>query len=160
MKMLLICSRTYIGVGLLIFLGTICRANAQGVVSAGVGIGGAVGDRHKDLAEHGRHGAAYVQLRVPVFPIALRIDALLKKNPSDQFTTALLADAVYVLPIPFVQPYALAGYGKYGVGKDGEISGWNAGVGMRIRTPVAAIYAEARRHQRLNRDLLTVGISR
>lgn len=153
-------ARTILTVMLLTVVGAFSRVNAQGVVSVGVGVGGGIGDRNKDSSGKGTHGAAYVQLHVPVFPIALRLDALLAKTEDDKTGTSLMADAVYVLPIPFVQPYALAGYGKYGLGKDSEASGWNVGVGARVRTPVVAIYAEARRHKQIGRDLLTIGISR
>ncbi|MEP6835157.1 MAG: outer membrane beta-barrel protein, partial [Gemmatimonas sp.] len=138
----------------------VSRAQAQGLLSAGVGVGGAVGGRHRDSGQNGRHGSAYVLLHVPVFPIGLRVDGLLTKSATDKTMTAVLADAVYTLPIPVVQPYALAGYGKYDFGKDDAKSGWNAGVGVRVRTSIVAIYAEARRHQRIGRDLLTIGISR
>lgn len=134
--------------------------HAQGLVSAGIGVGGGVGDRNKDESGSGAHGSAYVQLHVPVFPIALRADALLAKTASSGNALALMADAVYLLPVPYVSPYVLAGYGSYGVGKDGTTKGWNAGVGVRVRTPVVAVFAEARRHQRISRDLLTIGISR
>ena len=135
-------------------------AGAQGLLSAGVGVGTALGDRHKDLGENGRHAAAYVQLHGPIFPIGVRVDAMLHKNAFDQYSTNLLADVVYVLAIPLVQPYALLGVGKYGIGRSGDASGWNGGVGVRVRTPAIAFYAEARRHQRISRDLLTIGISR
>lgn len=136
---------------------------AQGFVSVGAGVGGGVGDRNKNAADasgNGLHGAVYAQFRIPVFPFALRADALFAKTARDASAMSLMGDAVFIAPIPFVQPYALAGYGRYGIGKDGSASGWNAGVGARVRTPWVAIYAEARRHQRINRDLLTIGISR
>lgn len=134
--------------------------HAQGLVSVGVGVGGGVGDRNKDESGSGVHGAGYVQLHVPVIPIALRGDLLVAKTVNNGNALAVMADAVYLAPIPVVSPYALAGYGSYGVGKDGTTKGWNAGVGVRVRTPVIAFYVEGRRHQRISRDLLTIGISR
>ena len=140
--------------------GAASSVNAHGFVSAGVGVGGGVGGRNKDDSGSGMHGAAYVQARVPIIPFALRVDALLAKTTKDASALSLMGDAVFIAPIPYVQPYVLAGYGRYGIGKDGSVSGWNAGVGARVRTPWVAIYAEARRHQRISRDLLTIGISR
>ena len=134
--------------------------HAQGLVSVGIGVGGGIGDRNKDESGSGAHGAAYVQLHVPVFPIALRGDVLLAKTVNSGNALAVMADAVYLAPVPVVSPYALAGYGSYGLGKDGTTKGWNAGVGVRVRTPVVAFYVEGRRHQRISRDLLTIGISR
>lgn len=135
-------------------------AHAQGLVSVGAGVGGGVGDRNKDISGSGAHAGAYVQLHVPVIPFALRFDALFSKLADSSTALSLMGDAVAIAPIPFIQPYVLAGYGKYGVGKDASRSGWNAGVGARVRTPWVAVYAEARRHQRISRDLLTIGISR
>ncbi|MGV3708216.1 MAG: outer membrane beta-barrel protein [Gemmatimonas sp.] len=135
-------------------------AQAQGIISGGVGVGGGVGDRNKDASGRGTHGAAYVQFKVPIVPLAFRFDALLAKTADDKTSTSVMADLVYVLGLPFVQPYALVGHGHYGVGRDGSQNGWNAGVGVRVRTPVVALYGEARRHQRVGRDLLTIGISR
>jgi hypothetical protein len=134
--------------------------HAQGFVSVGAGVGGGVGDRNKDASGRGAHGAVYVQARIPVIPFALRADALFAKTVNDASALSLIGDAVVIAPIPFVQPYVLAGYGRYGIGKDGSASGWNVGVGARVRTPWVGIYAEARRHQRISRDLLTIGISR
>lgn len=150
-----------IGAALLVLTTAVSTSlGAQGFVSVGAGVGGGVGDRNKDASGGGLHGGAYVQFRVPVIPFALRADALLAKTSKDASALSLMTDAVFIAPIPVVQPYVLAGYGRYGIGKDGSISGWNAGFGARVRTPVVAIYAEARRHQRISRDLLTIGISR
>lgn len=133
---------------------------AQGLVSVGAGVGGGIGDRNKDQSGSGAHGAAYVQLHVPVIPVALRADALFTKTANNQTGLALMGDAVYLAPVPVISPYLLAGYGRYGVGKDSSVSGWNAGVGVRVRTPVVAFFVEGKRHQRVSRDLLTIGISR
>lgn len=133
---------------------------AQGIVSVGAGAGTGIGNRNSDSSGTGTHGALYVQARIPVIPFALRADALFTKTRQNGNAMSLLADAVVIAPIPFVQPYVLAGYGRYGVGKDSAVSGWNAGVGARVRTPWVAIYVEGRRHKQILRDLLTIGISR
>lgn len=133
---------------------------AQGLISVGAGVGGGIGNRNKDQSGNGAHGAAYVQLHVPVIPVAVRADALFTKTANNSTGLALMGDAVYLAPIPVISPYILAGYGRYGVGKDSSVSGWNAGVGVRVRTPVVAFFVEGKRHQRISRDLLTIGISR
>jgi hypothetical protein len=133
---------------------------AQGIISAGVGGGGGVGRHHGPAADgsHG-HGLAYVQLGLPLFPLAVRGDALLMAGAGDAGPLALSANAVFSLPIPIVTPYLTAGYGAYGVGQTGRANGWSAGVGARAKLPVLpGIFAEARRHQRLGRDLFTVGL--
>lgn len=134
------------------------NVNAQGLISVGAGVGSGINDRRKGETGTGAHAAAYVQLHVPVFPVALRAGAMYTKTAVPG--TALMLDAVYLAPIPVVSPYAMAGYGKYGLGEDITANGWNAGVGVRVRTPVVAFFVEGKRHQRIGRDMLTIGISR
>ncbi|MEO7998464.1 MAG: hypothetical protein ABI852_13525 [Gemmatimonadaceae bacterium] len=134
------------------------QIHAQGLISVGAGVGSGISDRRKAETGSGAHAAAYVQLHVPIIPVALRADALYTKTGIEG--TALMIDAVYLAPIPVVSPYVMAGYGKYGLGKDITADGWNAGVGVRVRTPVVAFFVEAKRHQRIGRDLLTIGVSR
>jgi hypothetical protein len=131
---------------------------AQGLVSAGVGIGGGVGDRNRDNSGSDVHALGFVQVHPPLIPVAVRVDALFSKVPSDGAALSLMGDAVFIAPLPVVQPYALVGYGRYGVGRDGVASGWNAGVGVRLRLPAFALFGEARRHQKISRDLLTIGV--
>lgn len=132
---------------------------AQNLISAGVGVGAGVGDRNKDESGRGAHGAAFVQLRPPLLPVALRADALLSRTANAGTAVSLMGDAVLIVPVPFVQPYALVGYGTYGVGKSQSQSGWNAGVGVRVQAAGFGIFGEARRHQRISRDLFTIGIA-
>ena len=133
---------------------------AQGLISVGAGAGGGFGDRNKDGSGSGLNGLAFVQLHPPLIPVALRADAVITKSSNSSTALALVGNAVIIAPIPFVQPYALLGYGHYGVGKDGAISGWSLGAGVRARVPNVILFAEVRRHQRISRDLLTIGISR
>ncbi|MDQ6612915.1 MAG: porin family protein [Gemmatimonadota bacterium] len=136
------------------------RATAQGLISVGIGAGGGFGNRNNNPSGSGTHGVVYAQLHPPLFPFALRGDALVSRIGDNQTALSVMADAVVLAPIPFVVPYALVGFGKYGIGKDGSQSGWNAGVGVRARLPNVAIFAEVRRHQRISRDLFTIGLSR
>lgn len=132
--------------------------HAQGLISVGAGVGSGINDRKKNETGTGAHAAAYVQLHVPVFPVALRAGVMYTKTAFPG--TALMLDAVYLAPIPVVSPYAMAGYGKYGLGNNVTANGWNAGVGVRVRTPVVALFVEGKRHQRIGRDMLTIGVSR
>lgn len=134
-------------------------ATAQGLISVGAGAGAGFGTRNSQSGS-GTHGAVYVQLHPPLLPFALRGDALLGRVGNNNSALSLMADAVVLAPIPYVVPYALVGYGQYGIGTSAAQSGWNAGLGARIRLPSIAIYAEVRRHQRIGRDLFTIGLSR
>ena len=105
------------------------------------------------------HALGYVLLHPPLFPVALRGDALFSKTSTSGTALSLIGDVVFLAPLPIVQPYALVGYGRYGVGKDGQSSGANAGIGVRVHLSSLSVFGEARRHQRISHDLLTIGIS-
>lgn len=135
-------------------------AHAQGLLSAGFGLGGGVGDRNRNTGGNGAHALGFVQLHPPLLPVALRVDGLVSKADVGGTGAALLGNAVFIAPVPVVQPYAVLGYGRYGIGKSDGVSGWNAGVGARVRIPAFSIFVEARHHQRVGRDLLTIGIVR
>jgi hypothetical protein len=141
----------------LLFLPTL--ASAQSIISAGAGIGGGIGDRNHDNSGSALHALGYVMVHPPLFPIGFRADALISKVSNNGTALSLIGDAVFLAPLPLVQPYALLGYGHYGIGKEGQSSGWNAGVGVRLHLPAITVFGEARRHQRISRDLLTLGIS-
>ena len=137
------------------------RAHAQGLISIGAGIGGGFGDRNNNGSGGGVNGLVYAQVHPPLIPFAVRGDALLTHGGSTSETLiSATVNAVVLAPLPFVVPYALAGFGKYGIGKDGSQTGWNVGVGVRARLPNFAIFGEVRRHQRISRDLFTIGLSR
>jgi hypothetical protein len=135
-------------------------AGAQ-LVSAGVGGGKGVG-RHvgPDSAASHAHLVGWVQLGVPLLPIAVRGDALLTGKTLGASPLALSASAVLSLPVPVVTPYATVGWGTYGIGGDaGRVRGWSAGAGVRAKLPgLPGIFGEVRRHQHLGRDLATVGV--
>ena len=130
-------------------------------LSAGAGGGKGVG-RHAgpDSASSHAHLTGWVQVGAPFFPLAVRGEALLTRPSLGGGPLAFSASAVLSAPIPVVTPYATAGWGTYGVGGEGpRVRGWSAGVGVRAKLPaLPGFYAEVRRHQRLGRDLATVGV--
>jgi hypothetical protein len=132
-----------------------CVAQAQFTI----GLGGGVGAGSRGGSESALHGAAFVQLKLPVIP-GLRGEAMLidVDSPSNTGAFSLTLNGVVTAPIPLVTPYLIAGWGTYGVGRDGSRSGWNAGIGVRASLRFG-VYAEFRRHQRISRDLLTVGVT-
>ena len=134
-------------------------ARAQ-FLSAGVGGGTGVGHRSgARAAETHTHALGYVQLGLPLFPVAVRGDALVVGKSTGGGPLALSVNAVAQLPVPIVTPYVTAGWGEYGVGGDVKTRGWSAGAGVRAKLPLLpGLFAEVRRHQRLGRDLATVGL--
>jgi len=134
-------------------------ARAQ-LLSAGVGVGAGLG-RHNGVAasDSHAHGLGWVQLGLPLFPVAVRGDALVIGKGSGGGPLALTVNAVGQLPLPIITPYVTAGWGRYGVGGDVQTRGWSAGVGVRAKLPLLpGLFGEVRRHQRLGRDLVTVGL--
>jgi hypothetical protein len=135
-------------------------ARAQ-LLSAGVGAGSGVGRHHgpEGDASH-THALGWVQVGVPMFPIAVRGDALVSGKGTGGGPLALSANAVFQLPlIPMITPYATAGWGTYGIGGDARTKGWSAGLGVKARVPgLPGFFGEVRRHERLGRDLATLGV--
>jgi len=137
-------------------------ASARGqILSAGVGGGPGIGRHNGPTAEasHG-HLLGWAQLGLPLLPVAVRGDALVIGKGTGGGPLALSVNAVGRLPLPLVSPYVTAGWGQYGIGGDVRTRGWSAGVGVRVKLPVLpGVFGEVRRHQRLGRDLATVGLT-
>jgi hypothetical protein len=88
----------------------------------------------------------------------VRADAYAVNAPSGAGKFSLALNAVLSVPIPVVRPYLIGGWGQYGIDKSGSQSGWNIGAGIRASVG-KGVFAEYRRHQRIGRDLLTLGIT-
>lgn len=129
-------------------------AQAQFTIGAGAGIG--TGSRGGDAV--GRHASAFVEVRVPLLT-GVRADAMVLDAPTGTGKLSLALNAVMTLPIPVVTPYVLGGWGKYGMGSDSAArEGWNYGAGVRTSLGIG-LFAEYRRHQRVARDLITIGVT-
>jgi hypothetical protein len=131
------------------------------ILSAGVGGGAGIGRRNGAAADAGHeHLLGWAQLGLPLFPVAVRGDALFIGKGTGGGPLALSLNAVGRLPVPIVTPYVTAGWGQYGVGGDVKTTGWSAGVGVRVKLPMLpGVFGEVRRHERLGRDLATVGLT-
>jgi hypothetical protein len=135
--------------------GLLLASSLHAQFTAGVGAGGAFGTRGGSGSLV--HGLAFAEFKVPVLP-GVRADAMVMDTPSGVGPLSLALSVVWSAPIPVVKPYVLGGWGKYGIGKDGSVSGWNVGLGIRASLGVG-IFVEARRHQKIGRDLITAGIT-
>lgn len=128
-------------------------ASAQ--VTVGFGGGTGVGTRGGNASS--THEMGFVEFDLPIVP-TIRADAVVA-NTTGAGTISLVASGVYTLPIPGIKPYVIAGLGLYGLDGNGTRSGWSAGAGVRTALPGGpGVFVEVRRHQRIARDLLTVGI--
>ena len=135
-------------------------ARAQ-LLSAGVGGGPGIG-RHNGPTAASSHGhlLGWAQLGLPLLPVAVRGDALVIGKGTGGGPLALSVNAVGRLPLPVVTPYVTAGWGQYGIGGAARTRGWSTGVGVRVKLPLLpGVFGEVRRHQRLGRDLATVGLT-
>lgn len=123
-----------------------------------LGIGGGVGVGTRGGSSGGGHGNVSLELKLPVLP-GIRGDAYLVDAPSGTGKFAVALSAVLAAPIPVITPYLIGGWGSYGLGGDRSTTGWNVGVGAKASVVVGpAVFAEVRRHDKMARDILTVGI--
>src|SRR5574339_274788 len=133
-------------------------AKAQTGLSLWAGVGGSreagVSTFPKDAKQLG------AQLTLPVIPLGVRADALLIGSKLDTDNLSYNVNAVAAMPLPLIQPYAIAGRGRYVIapGAPKEM-GWNYGAGVRIGVSRLGAFVEMRRHQPLQRTIMTLGIT-
>lgn len=139
-----------------LLIGMTSTASAQ--VSVWAGVGGSreagVSTFTKDAKQVG------VQLTVPLLPVALRGDALMLGNDFKTENLSYNVNAVAVMKLPVLQPYALLGRGNYViVPNTPKESGWNYGAGVRLGISRLGAFLEMRRHDPLKRTITTLGIT-
>jgi hypothetical protein len=141
-----------------LLLGAGSTANAQTGLSLWAGIGGSRDSGVSTFAKDAKQLGA--QLTLPVIPLALRADALLIGNKVDTDFLSYNVNAVAVMQLPIVQPYGIAGRGRYVLAPDGPKEfGWNYGAGVRVGVARLGAFVEMRRHDPLKRTIMTVGIT-
>ena len=133
-------------------------AKAQTGLSLWAGVGGSreagVSTFPKDAKQLG------AQLTLPVIPLGLRADALLIGNKLDSDNLSYNVNAVAVMQLPVVQPYGIVGRGRYVIAPDApKEMGWNYGAGVRVGVSRIGAFVEMRRHQPLQRTIMTLGIT-
>ena len=137
---------------------SVATAQAQTGLSLWAGVGGSreagVSTFPKDAKQLG------AQLTLPLLPLGLRADALLVGTKLDTDNLSYNVNAVAVMPLPLVQPYAIAGRGRYVLapGAPKEM-GWNYGAGARVGVSRIGAFLEIRRHEPLKRTITTLGIT-
>ncbi|MCC6317624.1 MAG: hypothetical protein IT361_08030 [Gemmatimonadaceae bacterium] len=132
-------------------------AEAQGV-SLWLGAGRPNGDSTSITL---RNSEVYVGLQVglPVVPVAVRVEGMTSLSDFGSAPRSFIANAVLPLRLPGVQPYVIGGYGAYSYGEPLEVRGVNYGAGVRFGLSRTGVFGEVRRHQRLDRNVVTVGIT-
>ena len=133
-------------------------ANAQTGLSLWAGVGGSreagVSTFPKDAKQLG------AQLSLPVIPLGVRADALLIGNKLDSDHLSYNVNAVAVMQLPVVQPYGIVGRGRYVIAPEApKEMGWNYGAGVRVGVSRVGAFVEMRRHQPLQRTIMTLGIT-
>lgn len=99
-----------------------------------------------------------VQLDVPVLPVALRGDISFAGSDFARGTRNVSASVIAPLRLPVIQPYAMLGYGIYDWGKDAEFRGISYGAGLRLQLGSLGLFAQVRRHEKLDRSMGTLGL--
>jgi hypothetical protein len=131
------------------------EASAQ----AGISLGAAVGSswRNDKLTGDDLHGLVYLRLGLPLVPYGARGDLFFFDQPDADYDIGLIGSAVMALSTPLIQPYAIAGIGRYGLG-DGGTTGVSFGAGLRVGGK-RGLFLEGRRHEPINRTLISLGLS-
>jgi hypothetical protein len=99
-----------------------------------------------------------VQLDVPVLPVALRGDISFGGSDLARGTRIVSASVIAPLRLPVIQPYYMLGYGIYDWGKSAETRGISYGAGLRLQLGGLGLFAQVRRHEKLDRSMGTIGL--
>lgn len=141
-----------------LLIGATSTAQAQTGLSLWAGVGGSREAGVSTFAKDAKQLGA--QLTVPLLPLGIRADALLLGSKVDTDNLSYNVNAVATLPLPLVQPYAIAGRGKYVMAPGGtKEMGWNYGAGVRVGLSRIGAFVEMRRHDPLKRTITTLGIT-
>ena len=93
-------------------------------------------------------------------PLGIRADALVFGSEYDSDHLSWNVNAVFRMTFPVVQPYGIIGTGEYAIAPGlPKERGWNAGAGVRIGVSRLGIFAEVRRHDPLDRNVMVAGIT-
>jgi len=127
-------------------------------ISLWLGAGRQVAHDSVSFSLHKLDAYGGVQLDVPVLPVALRGDISFAGSDFSRGTRNVGASVVAPLRLPIVQPYAMLGYGIYDWGKEAEFRGISYGAGVRLQLGGLGLFAQVRRHEKLDRSIGTLGL--
>ncbi|HEX9564756.1 MAG TPA: hypothetical protein VF981_12320 [Gemmatimonadaceae bacterium] len=145
------------GVVPLLVVGPASAAQAQN----GLSVWGGIGKSAQSGATTVGTSAAQlgVQLAIPLVPIAARAELLALGNDFSTDRLSYSVNAVARMPLPLVQPYAIAGRGTYKLAPGVKETGWNTGVGVRVGLLRVGVFAEVRRHHPIRRTITSIGVT-
>lgn len=127
-------------------------------ISLWLGAGRQVAHDSVSFSLHKLDAYGGVQLDVPVLPVALRGDISFGGSDFSRGTRNVSASVIAPLRLPIIQPYAMLGYGIYDWGKEAEFRGISYGAGLRLQLGGLGLFAQVRRHQKLDRSIGTLGL--
>lgn len=135
------------------------EARAQRV-TIGAGLGGVLNERRDlpDELDDLNHKLAFASLKLPMIPLALRVEGLWPDDPTNDNARAIIGSAVLEIPLVIVTPYAQAGWGDYNFG-DPDREKWSLGLGARLNLGTLGIFVEATRYNRMPTDLISAGLA-
>jgi hypothetical protein len=132
------------------------RGTAQGV-SVWAGMGSSSQNGNTQFGTNARQVG--VQLGFPLLPIAVRGEALLLGTDIDTNALSYSVNGILTLPLPFVQPYAIAGRGRYALSLTQKTYGTNLGAGVKLGFGRLGFFGEVRWHRPLDRTIKMIGVT-
>ena len=90
-------------------------------------------------------------------PVAARGEFLAFDEAGAEYDTAIIGSAVFSVNAPLVQPYAILGFGSYGMRSD-KNNGVSFGAGVRLGGQ-RGLFLEGRRHDPITRTLVSLGFA-
>jgi hypothetical protein len=145
---------------IVVLAGAVLAGSREAGAQAGISLGAAVGSSWQDSKlqlDDERHGLLYLRFGLPLVPYGARGDVLVWDEPNLDYDLGVIGSVVMGLNTPLIQPYAIAGYGRYGL-RTTSTDGFSYGAGIRIGGS-RGLFVEGRRHEAINRDLVSVGLA-
>lgn len=99
-----------------------------------------------------------VQLDLPILPVAVRVDASVAGRALTGARRNVTASAIVPLRLPVIQPYAMLGYGTTDWGATTERRAISYGAGVRLQLGGFGLFGQARRYQRVDHTIGTIGL--
>ena len=152
--MLRTCKALCVAAGL---AGLPAAARGQSGLSVWAGLGYASTEGNVTLGKSAKQIG--VQVGLPVIPLAIRGDVLLFGGKYELDALSFNANVVLQMRSRLIQPYAIAGVGRYATSLTSRRSGSNYGAGARVGLGRLGVFAEIRRHAPVGRNVTTVGVT-
>lgn len=127
-------------------------------ISLWLGAGRLVAQDSASFALRNLDAYGALQLDLPILPFALRADVSFAGSGLKGGRRNVTTSAVFPFRLPVVQPYAMLGYGTTDWGKASERRGLSYGAGVRLQLGGFGMFGQARRYQRVDHTIGTIGL--